>query len=670
MASPTPGMNAGGKMKALTMDMPLANPLFLSDSPRFLHRQCARAACAVVSEHMGSFTCPCQKCTEAAQARCLALPAEAAGLSPKTVAAVAAFAGAGAARSSTTPPEREVRRRSGLPLRSAANATDEAAATLSTSCAMRCAPKVTSSRREHRLHDGSASPQSGGCPSVGDASARGGGCVGDRADGEPKDLVWLLKVISTVCDSLVGDDEEEFNGNLDSNRRLSLGASAFGHDEKHTMQARLGFKIPDTVVLEKGKPKKRYAMDSGGHLIVMEPKTSADLLRVLREFVRRARTRQLLDKAASDVLQAPDVYGAGARQSHNSLVGACDTVDIPALARARGARGSKSDSALVRRANTLGNAKSRTAESAVRRSRAVHGAGLSSALREVAVLYYNDVHRTVRLMTGTEAEAQMLERNGYPASKLPREFWQDVRVLQTPVRSSMRGGVAQYITYSFDARSCETEPQAPIPWAHRRTESVPHVDHRGGKKDARAALQASRVAIVLKKLNEFLRMRHGLELVSGQFEFVFDEVDATLWLVNASRLICKKSERRKEVQVAKVEEERLFDEEEFSDNLKKTEARLADLKWRFGRSIGSRDQSEATSPAVLHAADRVAGNRVPEDFTKYYEAKARMNRFFQDEVKSNLEVHWKNENGIVAGPRTADATDQAALHQFRFVNVT
>ncbi|CAK0854217.1 unnamed protein product [Prorocentrum cordatum] len=57
----------------------------------------------------------------------------------------------------------------------------------------------------------------------------------------------------------------------------------------HWLKRELGVKIPETVILEiKGKPKRRYHMDSEGLLQAASMKTSAELLRVLRDFVRRA----------------------------------------------------------------------------------------------------------------------------------------------------------------------------------------------------------------------------------------------------------------------------------------------------------------------------------------------------------------------------------------------
>merc|ERR1712232_724469 len=128
-------------------------------------------------------------------------------------------------------------------------------------------------------------------------------------------------------------------------------------------------------------------------------------------------------------------------------------------------------------------------------------------LAEVAVLNYLD--GTVRLMTASEALVQMKN-----ASKLPREFWQHIRTLQTPVHSVQVGMPTRYIAYSFDARNAAVDPQKPVPLSHVRQSFIAHVEHK------RQELQSKRVSAVPQKINEWLAGRRkgqsgfGLQLIS------------------------------------------------------------------------------------------------------------------------------------------------------------
>lgn len=180
-------------------------------------------------------------------------------------------------------------------------------------------------------------------------------------------------------------------------------------------------------------------------------------------------------------------------------------------------------------------------------------------LTEVAVLYFHD--GAVRTMTSQEAVAQM---SG--VSKLPKEFWQHIRMLQAPVVSSS-GGCApssKYITYGFDSRSGGCDPQAPLPRAdhNRHGQSTSH----------ELGDEGSRVAAVPRQISATLAGRRkgevgaGIELMSGQSEFVQEEADGPLWLVNASRLCCVRSlpsEDAEERSPSEEEEIRYFQEGEF-----------------------------------------------------------------------------------------------------------
>ena len=174
-----------------------------------------------------------------------------------------------------------------------------------------------------------------------------------------RDFPWLLRICWEICPS---------DGPGSGGTAGTVSYDGTWTPDPRSLQGKLGIIVPETVILEKGKPKRRYFLDHAGRIGVVRMKTSAELLRVLRDFVRRAIARCREQRGAD-----------------------------------RGARLSP-----CRSEPTLGEAA--PAPSAMRQA-------------EVAVLQYND--GLSRQMMLPEAVSQIKG-----ASKLPREFWQRMRMLQ------------------------------------------------------------------------------------------------------------------------------------------------------------------------------------------------------------------------------------------------
>jgi hypothetical protein len=242
--------------------------------------------------------------------------------------------------------------------------------------------------------------------------------------------------------------------------------------------------------LRNGKPKKRFSLDARGQLHVEKLNSSAQLLRVLRRYVELAQKRRPI---------APAIVPGNARASLHA------SHSEPVLRR-RSVEGGE-----VRRGSDAG------------RQRSVE------PLREAAVLYYDD--GAVRYMTTAEAVKQMEN-----VSRLPKEFWAHIVMLQMPVHPSRYDVTTRYITYNFDAKSEGFEPQAPLPLLHRRSNSLAHVDPARG--------QEAMVGTIPRKINACLTMKrgrygNGMGIINGRFEFVLDEADGTFWLINAEKLLCE-----------------------------------------------------------------------------------------------------------------------------------
>eukprot|EP00927_Polykrikos_kofoidii_P071302 TRINITY_DN67593_c0_g1_i1.p1 TRINITY_DN67593_c0_g1~~TRINITY_DN67593_c0_g1_i1.p1 ORF type:complete len:746 (+),score=93.48 TRINITY_DN67593_c0_g1_i1:57-2294(+) len=590
--------NSSGGAKSVPgkLDAPFANPVFLSNTPRFLQRQRSRAACALVSEHVASITCSCLKCAEAATVR-------------------AEYA---TARKRVQPPE--VRRRRGSSWTPGGAASD-----LVTSISNGSAKSSTAKAHVASVHEQaevvnsvSAAPFRKSSIMRSNSQTRSYSRVINSADGvsgtvlehassleETKDLAWLLKNIAAGLGSEMSRASGEEGGiSLQRGDDCFFGNMASSLLAR-SMQFQVGFKIPDTVILEKGKPTKRYKVDSLGQLQVARPKTSADLLRVLREFVKKAsrprpewrgqRTPKVslagAGATAAAAMRRPNSEGALRTAGHYSRAGSPVSGGSPVAQAKRSSRSASKP----RNVNNRGT-------SSDSRSTVVR-----PELSEAAVLYYNDQHRTVGLMTIKEAERQM-----QGAGKLPRDFWQHIHILQAPVQSALAGGTARYITYSFDVRTSQTSPQAPLPSAaQRRAMSASRIEHS-------TCDDAAKVGGVPAKINDLLKSRnceHNVELVSGQLEFVYDEADGALWLVSASRLRCHRSERRTETGsvTSTPEEVRYFREEEFMQTLNACEEDFAD----FRRRSAYREL------------------KIPDTLAKYNEAESWMLNYFNEEVKNS-----------------------------------
>jgi len=584
----------GSRLQA-KLDAPLANPMYVSDSPVFILRQRQRAARALVSEHHLTVTCPCQKCTEAALTRVrpdyqpawppLGSKAGTLGFKGTPTAGDAALAmtGGGAVSSTATP-------------------TPTSPAATSTIGGER---RSNSMRRSMLL-----------LPEKAEVSASEQKEAPSMAAAEPRDFVWLLRVAAETAPYTddVGPDMSYLQGwGKAKEEEECLGLEG-------SLERELGIRIPDTVILEKAKPLRRYSLDHRGKVLVTKMKTSAELLRVLREFVRRAARPRL-----------PPANGAVGQKG--------------------GMQRSKSDGI-------------------VGKHTAAASAGAppqAPPLAEVATLYYND--GTVRLMTATEANNQMMG-----VSKLPREFWQHIRVLQVPVQSVRMGSHTRYITYNFDGRGSSegVEPEEPLvrgalpPAPRRRTASTGLL---GCSSEASA-----RVAAVPKKINACLAERKkgqagaGFELVSGQFEFVHDEADGTLWLVNATRLYCRRLQPKQEDTGPEEEEVRYFEEEEFAALMSKQTDYFIGLKKRFGGGplkedptnpgLGSPGLDCPRSPIQLNAQDRLAGIKVPGELYKFYQAEEGMLRYYTEDVKTEVQKDsvkrrtkemWEKSGGRAVG---------------------
>lgn len=381
---------------------------------------------------------------------------------------------------------------------------------------------------------------------------------------------------------------------------------------------KLGVKIPDTVLLKNGKPRKKFWLDGSGRLQVEHLKSSAQLLRVLRQFVAKA---QRPPRIAS---KEPTHRGSS---QMNASVG-------------KVLQQSKSDSMLKRNHSGQGGGSAARPDFVAENKRLQKGSRDAPPMTEVAVLYYDD--GAVRYMTSAEATKQMEN-----ASRLPKEFWQHIVMLQVPVSVTigMPNSSTKYITYNFDIDTKDYEPQAPLPLRHRRKNSVPNLNNM---QDGEGRL----VAAVPRRINECLAERKGkfgagLSIMRGRFEFVNDQVDGSLWLINAGGLRCTKSAftADEDEDSEPSEEIRYFKEEEFSQLMHEQEDQFDDLKGRWklekpvvpmGLASGIRVASgeENVQLTSLSAADRLQGVKPPHELVKYYEAETEMLNYYMTEIKS------------------------------------
>jgi len=658
-------------------DVPLANPVYLSDSAAFVLRQRSRAARALVSEHVGTVTCNCLLCRRAARDRVqpeLSLPwlqatqaariavtqdVEDPGERPSTAGSICSSTALGLRRAkekkvSTYPPQTAVRidearkhirwaREEQAQPAQRPETEQEAkqwreAAIRSHSCLARLRAaeqelaQLTSNpvgkgsldelndafaEKQQELADADAEAQAAreelerlGPDSDIEEAAR---LAAERAGValQPRGFVWLLKVAAACAPVETNADPLDTHSDVRAYTRLST--SSF-RTEGVSLEAQLGVRIPDTVILHKGKPQRRFSLDSQGRVQVTPMKSSAELLRVLKEFAKRA-TRPRTSAS-----------GHGVRAS------------TPATRRPTAKRMPKSQSTgTIKR---LGSAPTLTWEDDGR------GTGMAaSPVAEVAVLHYRmegmeegwytplpyeerprssqqtrSVEArgpvrspTVRLMTYAEAMAQM-----QGVGKLPHDFWEEIRLLQVPVQSATIGATTRYILYDFNSGSVHNiEPQEQVP----RGQLLSGPSSQTRNVGLRSREEALRVAAVPQRLNDWLfRSRRGQNyhtLVRGRFEFILDEADGALWLVHASRLFL---ERRREVPdpPPPAEEVRYFAEEEFAQLMRQEELRLSQNIKRFvNPDAGGAD---GMPTFTLNAADRLGGARIPQELSKYYEA--------------------------------------------------
>mmetsp|Transcript_33721 Transcript_33721/g.61060 ORF Transcript_33721/g.61060 Transcript_33721/m.61060 type:complete len:634 (+) Transcript_33721:44-1945(+) len=559
---------------AAVLDAPLANPIFMSDAPNFLNRQRTRAARALVSEHTGTITCPCQKCADAAKSR------------------------AGPAVSSAWPLP---------PLTVSESSKPSTAGPISISIGLRRSP---TSKRFPEGGLGLGSPL-GGSPR---SSPRGPRTAEERR-AAPRDFIWLLRVLHGAA-----PQEVEIQSGPAPVAGVVNYDGSFTPDPGSFL-GKIGVLIPETVILDRGKPLKRYALENDGRIKVTKMKTSAELLRVLRDFVRKAtRPRENMPRRISRQIGPSE---PGLRQS-------------------------KSEGSL--QAGASKKAGSKTLPSDLGR-----GLSASPLTEEVAILHYND--GMSRLMMGSEAISQMKG-----ASKLPREFWQHIRILQVPVQSKVFGVPTRYITYGFDSNNHGMEPQEPMPLGGgpraqlRNPNPGVETEQLKWAPNSQPNTEAARLAAVVHRVNKHLSeraekmKRQGLQIMSGQFEFVLDEADGMLWLVNASNIIVKYTKAEADEKGSTDGEDviKLFEEDEFDEELREQENSMQQLKKRFGGDPGVAHGGTGAAGIAVSASDQLAGVTVPPNLVRYYEEEEKMLNYYKDEV---IVMAMMREKPVIGGPR-------------------
>jgi hypothetical protein len=419
------------------------------------------------------------------------------------------------------------------------------------------------------------------------------GSTGANARGEKRDYFWLLQAIQECCPAADPSAPEE-------QLRKPLASVQEGMAERvrrihvESLLGKCGFKIPDTVILKNGKPRKRFSLDSSGRMQVETLNSSAQLLRVLRRYV------QIAQKARP---VAPAVW--------------TDARNDP---RGRTLNGSHSEPSLRPQSSPAG-----------KRQKSAGRARGTEPYREAAVLYYAD--GAVRYMTVAEAVKQMEN-----VSRLPKEFWQHIVMLQMPVQPSRHDATTRYITYNFDAASEGFEPQAPLPLVHRRSNSLTHLPHN---EQARGQ-EGSLVGAIPRKINNCLTSQkgkygNGMSIVNCRFEFVLDEADGTLWLINAEKVLCEQQDLQVEDCNSDDDEIiRYFKEDEFRELMQNVQKKYDDLKdrWQCHEEPGEDGEPPQFVLESRNAADRLAGVKHPEELLKYHQAEGKMKQFYFSEIKS------------------------------------
>jgi len=432
---------------------------------------------------------------------------------------------------------------------------------------------------------------------------------------ERREYFWLLNAVQECCPASDPNAPEVEPARKPVGREAE---NTLKRLKEESLVGKFGFKIPDTVILRNGKPRKRFSMDAQGRIAVEKLNSSAQLLRILRRYVQLAQKRAALlpfceaPRARSQLGRSPSPEGQKGFPAGGSCV-----------------IGGKVMSASRSEPSLRGSAKRpfqpRQQEMLPSRE-----------LRECAVLYYAD--GAVRYMTTAEAVKQMEN-----VSRLPKEFWQHVVMLQTPVpvMGSRPDLATRYITYNFDAGSEGFEPQAPLPLVHRRSNSISHVDFARGQ-------EAPIVAAVPRKINTGLatkrgRYGNGAGIISGRFEFVLDEADGSLWLINAEKLVVE--HQKAQVEDSNSEEDdqiRYFKEDDFREFMQEQEKTWDGLKQRWEckeHTTGSDDEPPTFELVSRNAADRLAGVKSPDELLKYYQAENKMLRYYENLKKEEREAN-------------------------------
>lgn len=241
--------------------------------------------------------------------------------------------------------------------------------------------------------------------------------------------------------------------------------------------------MPETIILEKGKPRKMFYLNTDGKILMAPLTTAAELFRVLKNFVKLA-----YRKEAKAIREAANPSHSNVKRTHSSLV-------VP---------GTKN--AFVRE-NMLSVAQDVTEDRT----------GMDPI--EIAVLYYHD--GAVRSMTDVEANLQMQGRN-----KLPHAFWVDIAMLQGAVHSCRKGYAMQYITYYYDLKSVDSKASFES-WANAKSCGFLQTE----ETEQRHAIQH-----LPKHVSSFLLKKADYEVVSGQFDIMRDCADNSLWLRNVTHL--------------------------------------------------------------------------------------------------------------------------------------
>jgi len=394
-------------------------------------------------------------------------------------------------------------------------------------------------------------------------------------------------------------DMESFCVNLSKPRDFAWLLSRVAEPNRRMSQT-LGLNIPETVILEKGKPKKMYFLDGDGQLNMTRMKTSAELLRVLRNFIklslkREARALREADKSSAEL-------AAKRRQSGGP---SC----VP-----------KTKHTVVA-SNAFANdviAENKLAVAGGEWDRLKAGAGPA----EVAVLYYND--GAVRTMTALEAQQQMQGR-----SKLPKAFWGEIAMLQSTVQTSRKGSNTRYITYNFDLRSSD-QKSALDDWHNRNAPNQQMTD----------GASTTAVEAVPKMINDYLKKKVNLEMVSGQLDFMLDEADDTLWLVNASRLICAKTalKIREDSKDPVQTDIKYFCEEAFSQSMEAHEQYVNQLQDAFDKEKKRIEQANAMrgERELIRSGTTTLNEptmQLPPTLQTLNDMQAQMTKYYKEKVK-------------------------------------